>query len=231
MTQKYYILLAFLPADLIKYIYMINLKNQSVNTIIRIFNHQQIKQKILKRFVKLFCRNNNISNNPYNNNNIYNPLSTINNSLDTTNYITFKNELELIAAELKYIRNANYNRERYNYQFWQYFLTLISNILMRYNIFIDNIPTALLKIPNKLKNKLNKCIQIWYELCTKHNIKLAVLLKNKALYNDYVYISTRQVGPLFDFNRFMIAPVVISNQGEFIDTDFGTLLHVNFIVN
>lgn len=156
MTQKYYILLAFLPTDLIKYIYMINLKNQSITTIIRIFNHQQIKQKILKRFVKLFCRNNNISNNPYNNNNICNPPNTINNSpntinnsLDTTNYTTFKNELELIASKLKYIRNTNYNRERYNYHFWQYFLTLISNILMRYNIFIDNIPTALLKIPKE----------------------------------------------------------------------------------
>ena len=231
MRQKYYILLAFLPADLIKYIYMINLKNQSINTIIRIFNHQQIKQKILKRFVKLFCRNNNISNNPYNNNNICNPPNTINNSLDTTNYTTFKNELELIATELKYIRNANYNRERYNYQFWQYFLTLISNILMKYNIFIDNIPTALLKIPKELKNKLNKCIHIWYQLCTKHNIKLAILLKNKALYYDYVYISTRRVGPLLDFDRLTTAPVVISNQCEFIDTNFETLLYVNFIVN
>jgi hypothetical protein len=141
MRQKYYILLAFLPADLIKYIYTFNLKNQSIATIIRIFNHQQIKQKILKRFVKLFWHNNNISNNPYNNNNnnIYNPFSTINNSLVTTNYITFINELKLIAVELKYIRNANYNREIYNYHFWQYFLAAISNIFLKYNIFIDNI--------------------------------------------------------------------------------------------
>jgi hypothetical protein len=227
MTQKYYILLAYLPAELIRYIYIINLKDKSANTLIKHFKHQQIKQKIIKRFVKLFYNN---INSLALHNNLHNSLNIINNSLNPAKFTTFKNELKLISAELKYILNSNYSRAEYTYYFWQHFLTLLSKSLMNYHIAISNIPHPPTDIPKILKNKLNSCIHLWYKLCIKHNIRLAILFNNKTLYKNYVYISARQAGPITDFDRFMVAPIVVGNRGEFIDNSFNmTLTYLNLI--
>ena len=70
---------------------------------------------------------------------------------------------------------------------------------------------------------LNKFVTIWFELCKKHNIKLALLFNNINLsksYNEYVYIKSRNIVKISNFKKFLCAPNTLDNDEFFIENIF-----------
>jgi len=192
-----YILLKVLPRDIVEYIYNINKWRNASNIIMKHYNNIIYKHDILNCIVKM------ISNDTY-------EFNDINYDLQYNLY----NYLQIII-------NSEFNREKYNHYFWQSFLHMLSKMLMYfYNT---------LGIRNKLVNNniyyknLKKSITLWFKLCTKHNIKLALMFNSTNLsksIDEFIYFRARNILKINNFNRFKYSPYVLDNDEFVIEKNF-----------
>lgn len=193
-----YCLLSLLPFDIVYYIYIINLRSNSINVVSKYYVYCKNKKKSLKEIINVICGR--LIGNDLNVNSIF---------------------LEQFHNNLKIVLNSEYNRVKYNNYFWQCFTHMLSFMLMRCNnkLLFDYCHAK----KNTICFYLNKAITIWFELCKKHNIKLALLFNNINLsksYNEYVYIKSRNILKISNFKKFLCAPHILDNDKFFIENNF-----------
>ena len=198
-----YHLFVFLPFDIVYYIYIINLRSNSINVISKYYIYCRNKKKTLKEITTI------ISGDLISSDFIINKLYLNNVFLGS-----FYNNLKIVLY-------SEYNRIKYNNYFWQCFTHMLSYMLMRCNnkLLFDYCYAK----KNPACIYLNKIITIWFELCKKHNIKLALLFNNINLsksYNEYVYIKSRNIIKIKNFKKFFCAPNSLDNDEFFIENNF-----------
>ncbi len=188
-----YILIKFLPYDIVEYIFIINKQNKAANIVINYYRYSNTKNETLKNVVKMFrCDTYHV--------------------YDVTDYLQFH-----LYKNLHIIYKSIYNREKYDHYFWQCFLHLLSKMLMYfYNIILisnknicdKNIFTIILK----------KSILLWFQLCQKYNIKLVLLLKKiNNINSQYLYVWARNISKINNFYTFLYAPRVLYNNQVLIE--------------
>ena len=140
------------------------------------------------------------------------------------NLINLNNEL---LFHLKRVINSNYSREKYNHYFWQSLLNILSRSLMNYyNYLLFNNKIANTKIKNNESYiLLKKTIASWFKLCLKHNINLAFYINNKSLKYKFIYVNSKNIEPLHNFNKLLYAPLVC--DGNWNNELYDTLDYMN----
>ena len=187
-----------MPIDIVYYIYIINKKSTSINVVSKYYVYCKNKKKSLKEIINVICGRF-IGNDSY-----VNSLF-----------------LEQFHNNLKIVLNSEYNRVKYNNYFWQCFTHMLSFMLMSCTnkLLIGNYYS----LGDYIFIHLNKAVKIWFELCKKYNIKLALLFNNINLsksYNEYVYIKSRNIVKIFNFKKFLCAPNSLDNDEFFIENNF-----------
>jgi hypothetical protein len=127
------------------------------------------------------------------------------------NLINLNNEL---LFHLKRVINSNYSREKYSHYFWLSLINIFSRSLMNYyNYLLFNNKTANTKLKNnKSYILLKKTIVSWFKLCLKHNVNLALYINNKTLKYKFIYVNSKNIEPLHNFNKFLYAPLVYDDN-------------------
>ena len=193
-----YHLLSILPFDIVYYIYIIRLRSSSINVVSKYYVYCKNKKNSLKEIITIISGN-----------------LIINKSYLNSVF------LESFYNNLKIVLNSEYNRIKYNNYFWQCFTHMLSFMLMRCNnkLLLDYCHAK----KNPICVYLNEAVTIWFELCKKHNIKLALLFNNINLsksYNEYVYIKSRNIIKIKNFKKFFCAPNSLDNDEFFIENNF-----------
>jgi len=191
--MKYFYLLFLLPSDLVNHIYLINLKDSSVNKIIYKFRHNKLCHTIIK--------------------NIYNFII-----IDIYQIID-ENILHHYLVFLDFIIKNNFP-SNYNKLFWENLLNLISKKLgeIHTRLLMNNSNT---NNNNNYKN-LKIIIKLWFKICQKYNIKLQFYeYFNKRKHLNYVIKNSRTMIKLSDFSKYFSSPRVVGHNNivfnNFID--------------
>lgn len=187
--MNYFILLSIFPQDIVYYIIQIIKQTNSKNIICKYY--QNTKKKIESiRYVSDIINNVNYYKEYLNNEILTN---------DLTNYLTV-------------IYTSNYNREKYNKEFWIAFTDLLSKKLMVLNNHI------LINHKNKKNDTeyliLNNSIRLWFKICVKHNIRLSLSFSKVE---HYVYCFSRQIKEIKNFLKFLYPPRSVDNNNLFLD--------------
>jgi len=193
-----YHLLSILPFDIVYYIYIIRLRSSSINVVSKYYVYCKNKKKSLKEIINVICGR----------------LIGIDSYVNSI-------FLEQFHNNLKTVLNSEYNRVKYNNYFWQCFTHMLSFMLMSCTnkLLIDYCHAK--KNPSCIH--LNKAVTIWFELCKKHNIKLALLFNNinlSKIHNEYVYFKSRNILKISNFKKFLCAPNSLDNDEFFIENNF-----------
>lgn len=193
-----YHLHSFLPFDIVYYIYIIRLRSNSINVVSKYYVYCKNKKNSLKEIINVICGEL-IGNDSY---------------INSVFLGSFYNNLKIVL-------NSEYNRVKYNNYFWQCFTHMLSFMLMRCNnkLLLDYCHAK----KNPICVYLNKAVIIWFELCKKYNIKLALLFNNINLsksYNEYVYIKSRNILKISNFKKFLCSPNSLDNDEFFIENNF-----------
>ena len=118
---------------------------------------------------------------------------------------------DALIIHLKTVINSNYSREKYNHYFWQCLINILSRSIMNYYNYL----TIYCKSTNiKLKKDKNyillkKTASLWFKLCIKHNISLALYIninKKNPTYK-FIYVNSKNI-ELQNFNKLLYAPLV-----------------------
>tara|TARA_B100000902_G_scaffold399399_1_gene470058 strand:- start:617 stop:1246 length:630 start_codon:yes stop_codon:yes gene_type:complete len=182
-----------LPIEIIRQIYIILIREKSINII---FHHYNIINK------KTYALQNIISDMIY--------FETLYNHMpNNTIYFHFD-----FLENLNIILNNEFSREIYPYEFWQHLLHLISNRLMTINnrfLLGGNDKRTNLKYKEFLT-----ILNSWVNLCKKHNICLKI---SKYVNFQKTNISTsvvyaRNMLSIKNFNKLSFAPCVVINRIE-----------------
>ena len=92
------------------------------------------------------------------------------------------------------------------------------------NILINN--------ENKKNNKkyiiLNKSINLWFKICTKHNIRLMLSFSKVE---DYVYCFSRQIKEIKNFIKFIYSPRSVDSNNLFLSEEYSRFLITNITNN
>lgn len=206
--MNYAILLAILPLDIVHYI----------QEIIKIDHYQKV---IFEHCLNLKEKYNSV----YKVANIITNNGNITNVVD--NNLIYK---EILQNEFLYsletIYKASYNRAKYINAFWQSFTDLLSKKLMQYynNIILNH--------ENRKNNNtyiiLNKCIKMWFKICVKHNIRIALLFSRNS--NEYVKNYSKNMKEIKNFSKFLYAPRTIDADNFYISENFSSDI-ITTIVN
>ena len=184
-----------LPTDIINYIYIFVLKENSLDTIL---HHYKLIQE------KTFALKNIISHMVY-----YDIYYTYDNKC-------FQYDL---LDNLNCILLNDFSRKIYRHEFWQHLLHLISNRLMNmYNRFCIN---GIDKRTNSEYKQFLQMIEVWFKLCKKYNIKLHIIKYeyfNKSMISRSEY-NTRKMLPIKNLSKYVYAPNVILNNNDCVNTN------------
>lgn len=193
--MKYFILLSILPQDIVYYIVQIINHTNSKNTIYKYY--QNTKKKIES----------------------INYISDIITSINYTEYLDNEILTEKLLNSISIIYNSNYNREKYNNNFWIAFTDLLSKKLMILNNHI------LINHKNKKNDTqyiiLNNSIRLWFKICVKHNIRLSLSFSKVE---HYVYCFSRQIKEIKNFLKFLYPPRSVDNNNLFLNDDYSRFI-------
>ena len=187
--MKYFYLLFLLPPDLVNHIYLINLKNTSVNKIIHKFRYNKLCHNIIKS--------------------IYNFINT------DIYKITDKNILYDYIVFLDFVVKNNFPK-KYNKLFWLNLLNLISKKLgiIHTRLLMNNSNT---NNNNDYKN-LKIIIKLWFKICQKHYIKLEFYeYVNKRKDVNYIIRNSRSIIKLLDFSKYFTSPRVVDYNNDVLN--------------
>lgn len=189
-----------------------NLFPQEIVNIILHYNKQSEAKEIINHYTNLI--NNKTSSLKFLVNEVINSYN-VSHSFQY-NLINLNNEL---LFHLKRVINSNYSREKYNHYFWQSLLNLFSRSLMNYyNYLLFSNKTANTKLKNnKSYILLKKTIALWFKLCLKHNINLALYINNKSLKYKFIYVNSKNIEPFHNFNKLLYAPLVYDELYDTLD--------------
>lgn len=187
-----------LPHEIIYMIYIILLKQNSIDTILKHYKIIEKKTLVLK--------------------NVISDMIYFN-----INY-TIESKLYFHASTLenfKMILNSQFNREIYPLDFWKHLLDVISNRLMqmhnRFCILGND------KRSNSNYKEFLQIIEVWFKLCKKHNIKLLICKYDN--FNKTTISRLESQSKIMEhiktFKKFVYAPRVILNVQfqELVDTN------------
>ena len=187
--MNYYVLLSIFPADIVYYIVKIINHTNSKNTIYKYYKNIREKLESLNYICKI--------------------LTLVNNE-------NLTNKLEECLSRI-YL--SNYNREKYNREFWRAFTDLLSKKLMVLN---NNI---MINQENKNANPkykiLNTSIYLWFLICVKHNIRLSLCFSNVK---GFIYCYSRKIKKIKNFVKFLYSPRCVDNNNMFINEDYSRFL-------
>lgn len=196
--MNYFILLCIFPQDIVYYI-------------VQIINHTNSKNIIYKYYQNTRKKLESI-------NYIFNVITLVNHSGFLNNEI-LTNKL---PTSLTIIYNSNYNREKYNNNFWIAFTDLLSKKLMVLNNHI------LINHKNKKNDTeyiiLNNSIRLWFKICVKHNIRLSLSFSKVE---HYVYCFSRQIKEIKNFLKFLYPPRSVDNNNLFLNDDYSRFIVEN----
>lgn len=192
--MNYYTLLSIFPPDIVYYIIQIINHTNSKNTIYKYYKNTREKLESLKY--------------------ICNMVTVVNNEI-------LPNNLE---ESLSKIYLSNYNREKYNREFWIAFTDLLSKKLMMLN---NNIMLNQENKNTNLKYKiLNTSIYLWFLICVKHNIRLSLYFSNAK---GYVYCYSRKIKKIKNFIKFLYTPRCVDNNNLFLNGEYSRFLIIHTI--
>lgn len=195
-----YFLLLLLPYDIVYLIYQYIKHDNALDIVDKFYKHIIYKNNALKNIIKIT---------------IY---------YDTFQKINENDFCENIYNNLKIIYYSEFNRIKYNHYFWQCFLHLLSKRLMyHYN-------NLMLNYYNKKNNNeykyLKNSIVLWFDICKKYNMKLALLFKslNNSIppNNEFVEIKARNIIAIKNFNKFYSCPYILYNNEYFIENNIAS---------
>lgn len=200
--MRLYVLLKYLPSDIINYIFYIEKREIYGSKIYNFYKNYRIKHDAMKNMIDIFH---------------INYMSEFENSDNFGIYM---------RDNLKIIKNSIFAREKYNKYFWESFLAILSRLLNNYYTLL------LMNHKNSKYNYdyicLKESIRIWFYLSCKHNIKLALLFKKKSIINNYIYVKARNIKEIKNFERLANAPIVLDNGDYFIDIDIAKNYFIQF---
>ena len=185
--MKYFYLLFLLPPDLVNNIYLIILKDSSVNKIILKFRYNKLCHNIIKS--------------------IYNFIN-----IDIYEIID-KNILDHYVVFLDFVVKNNLPTN-YNKLFWENLLNLISKKLgeIHTRLIMNNSNT---NSNNNYKN-LKIIIKLWFKICQKYYIKLQFSeYINKRKDVKFIIRNSRSIIKLLDFSKYFTSPRVVDNDNSF----------------
>ena len=199
--MNYYVLLCIFPQDIVYYIVQIINHTNSKNIIYKYY--QNTKQKIES-------------------------IKYISNIITSVSYIEYLNN-EILSNDLidclTIIYNSNYNREKYNNEFWIAFTDLLSKKLMVLNNHI------MINQENKNTNPkykiLNNSIRLWFKICVKHNIRHSLSFLKVE---HYVYCFSRQIKEIKNFLKFLYPPRSVDNNNLFLNDDYSRFI-IGYTIN
>jgi hypothetical protein len=196
--MNYFILLSIFPQDIVYYIVQIIKQTNSKNIIYKYY--QNTKQKIESiKYISIMIT-------------LVNHSGFLNNEILTNK----------LPTSLTIIYNSNYNREKYNNNFWIAFTDLLSKKLMVLNNHI------LINHKNKKNDTqyiiLNNSIRLWFKICVKHNIRL-LLSFSKVEHYDYCF--SRQIKEIKNFLKFLYTPRSVDNNNLFLNDDYSRFIIEN----
>ena len=195
-----YFLVLLLPYDIVYLIYQYIRHDNALDIVDKFYKHIIYKNNALKNIIKIT---------------IY---------YDTFQKINENDFCENIYNNLKIIYYSEFNRIKYNHYFWQCFLHLLSKRLMyHYN-------NLALNYYNKKNNDeykyLKSSIVLWFDICKKYNMKLALLFKSFnnsfSSNNEFVEIKARNIISIKNFNKFYSCPCILDNNDEFIENNIAS---------
>ena len=196
--MNYFILLCILPEDIVYYIVQIINRTNSKNIIYKYYENTRKKLESIKY------------------------ISYVITSVNYTEYLNSKILSNILIYCLTIIYNSNYNREKYNNNFWIAFTDLLSKKLMVLNNYI------LINHKNKKNDTeyiiLNKSIRLWFKICVKHNIRLS--LSFSKVEHD-VYCFSRQIKEIKNFLKFLSSPRSVDNNNLFLNDDYSKFIIEN----
>lgn len=199
--MNYYILLSIFPPDIVYYI-------------VQIINHTNSKNIIYKYYKNTKKKIESI-------NYISNMITLVNHSGFLNNEILTNKLLDSLTI----IYKCNYNREKYNNEFWISFTDLLSKKLMELNnnvmIYHEN------KNTNPKYKILNNSIYLWFKICVKHNIRLSLSFSKVE---HYVYCYSKQIKQIKNFIRFLYAPRCVDHDNLFLNEDYSRFI-VTYTIN
>ena len=184
LSMNYFYLLFLLPADLVHYIYLINLKESAASIIYKFYKFNLKRPCIINKLLR----------------------AAIKDHICVSNTYKFDLLEDSSVNKLKFILKHNFNRERYNKIFWECFLNVLSDKLMRLHTYIQITNMNFNK--NKYYTNLKLAIKIWFQLCQKHNIQFRLYYSNKIIKNCYA----RHLIKLDNFSKYLHYPNVIINN-------------------
>ena len=186
--MNYYILLSVLPQDIVYYI-------------VQIINHTNSKNIIYKYYQNTRKKLESI-------NYMSHMITLENHSGFLNNDILSNNLTECLAIILK----SNYNREKYNREFWLCFTDLLSKKLME----LTN--SIIMNQENKKYNPkyiiLNNSINLWFKICVKHNIRLTFIRCTFAYskVEKRVYFNSKEIREIKNFIKFLCPPRCVDSN-------------------
>ena len=199
-----------LPLEIIRQIYIILIRENSIGIILKHCNLITKKTYALQNIISDMIYYKNLQPGKITRNKFY-------------FYIDFLDNLNIIL-------NSEFSRERYTYYFWQHLLHLISNRLMKiHNSFC-------IDCNDKRKNseycRFLQIINIWFKLLKKHNIRFRVSKYQNLKKNHIIttIVNSRTVLPIKNFNKFLYAPIVVMNNDDEIDTDDSINILKNYLI-
>ena len=200
--MNYSILFLLFPQDIVYYIVQIIKQIKSKNSILKHYIKTKKKLQSIKEITNIITDSN----------------------IRGISYNKFLNNEFLDKLFIIYI--SNYNRNKYMNEFWVIFTDLLSKKLMQFsnNILINN--------ENKKNNKkyiiLNKSINLWFKICTKHNIRLMLSFSKVE---DYVYCFSRQIKEIKNFIKFIYSPRSVDSNNLFLSEEYSRFLITNITNN
>ena len=193
--MNYFILLSIFPQDIVYYIVQIINDTNSKNIIYKYYQNTKKKLESIKY------------------------ISDVITSVNYTEYLNNEILAEKLLDSLTIIYNSNYNREKYNNEFWIAFTDLLSKKLMVLNNHI------LINHKNKKNDTeykiLNKSIRLWFKICVKHNIRLSLSFSKVE---HYVYCFSRQIKEIKNFLKFLYPPRSVDNNNLFLNEDYSRFI-------
>lgn len=204
--MNYYILLSVLPQDIVYYI-------------VQIINHTNSKNIIYKYYQNTRKKLESI-------NYISHMITLENHSGFLNNDILSKDLTEGLAI----IYKSNYNREKYNREFWLCFTDLLSKKLME---LTNNIT---MNQENQKYNPkyiiLNNSINLWFKICVKHNIRVTFIRRTMpySKVEKRVYFNSKEIREIKNFIKFLCAPRCVDSN-NFILNDRDSRIVIRDTIN
>ena len=199
--MKYFQLLIIFPPEIVAIIAQYILISDSADTIYHHLSYYTKKNKILYNSIEYIINHDNYGHTLAT---YFTPYSFI----KKISVSSLKN-----IENLEFISNTYYSQKlKFNY-FWSRYLTALSyKIMDQYNkIHMFNLDNNNTKCYKNLKIT----IQLWFKLCKKFNLKLALYTRIFAYNisnNDYkiTYEYARNIKPIKNFNKFVCPPVIVN---------------------